>query len=205
MRTKEYSLYRNASDGESCPALTGETGTTTSCNAGTQRGNSNCLLNPDATYKTGDELKEELMTLGMKYAWVQNVSSVELGKLEDTHLDLHEVLEARIFGGAPGEERELHIFEYDDRLKGVLTETTPADRPSPANGGGSPDSDAEKVTDISEETDGEKPLHYFDRKQVLRRRFGKTITLRHFIDYDPDDGQAFVSRTILVSLEKGRA
>lgn len=41
---------------------------------------------------------------------------------------------------------------------------------------------------------------YFEEKQMLRKRFGKSITLRYYIDYE-DDGQAYITNTVLSDCE----
>ena len=41
---------------------------------------------------------------------------------------------------------------------------------------------------------------YFEEKQILRKRFGKSITLRYYIDYE-DDGQAYIVNTVLSDCE----
>ncbi|MBE5924766.1 MAG: hypothetical protein E7271_09960 [Lachnospiraceae bacterium] len=41
---------------------------------------------------------------------------------------------------------------------------------------------------------------YFEEKQILRKRFGKNITLRYYVDYE-DDGQAYIVNTVLSDCE----
>lgn len=41
---------------------------------------------------------------------------------------------------------------------------------------------------------------YFEEKQILRKRFGKSITMRNYVDYE-DDGQAYIVNTVLSDCE----
>ena len=47
--------------------------------------------------------------------------------------------------------------------------------------------------------DGDKTT---EEVQILRGKYGKSITLRNFIDFDPQDGQAYISRTVLCGYER---
>lgn len=46
------------------------------------------------------------------------------------------------------------------------------------------------------ETDFEEGDDCFEETQMLRGRFGKEITLRHYVAYDKD-GQAYVTQTVI--------
>lgn len=43
---------------------------------------------------------------------------------------------------------------------------------------------------------------YFEETQLLRERFGKSLTLRNFVGYD-DDGQAYIARTAAAKYHEG--
>lgn len=108
-----------------------------------------------------------LKKAGYQYAWIQSENSVMIGTLDDVKIDHDLLLEARIFSN----EKEIHVFTYDDELRAVLTEH-------------------------------EKDDHVIERKQLLRRRFGKTVTVRHYVGYE-EDGQAFIQKTVLCGYEGG--
>ena len=46
------------------------------------------------------------------------------------------------------------------------------------------------------ETVGNSDDDFFEEEQLLRERFGHSITVRNYIDYD-SDGQAYIIRTVL--------
>lgn len=46
------------------------------------------------------------------------------------------------------------------------------------------------------ETTFEEGDDCFEEKQILRGRFGKEITLRHYVGYD-EDGQAYIEHTVI--------
>lgn len=50
---------------------------------------------------------------------------------------------------------------------------------------------------VTTEEDGDD---FFEEKQLLLERFGESITLRHYIDYE-DDGQAYIIQTVLQDYE----
>lgn len=115
-----------------------------------------------------------LLSLGYEYIWAMEISSVKLQKLENIDLHPDELIEARIFN----HDHEIHIFEYEDELKAIETVTEPTDVKV-----------TKEIPDIS-------LTHYHERKQLLREKYGKTITLRDFIDYD-EDGMAYIAHTVL--------
>ena len=108
-----------------------------------------------------------LLDKGYRYGWIQSISSVQIGDIDSLDINSESLLEARFFN----EEKEMHIFNYNDSLKAI-------------------------------ETVLEKCDHAIEEKQILRKKYGKTVTLRNFIDFDPDDGQAFVCRTVLCGYER---
>ena len=118
---------------------------------------------------------------GLEYAWIMKIGSVTLGRTAAADLsDPDEILEARIFS----DREEIHIFRFEDELTAVRTCTE--------------DSDV-NVTDRLSDAGGD---HYFEEKQVLRRRFGKSVTLRRFIGHD-EDGLSRIERTVLCDADLG--
>lgn len=62
---------------------------------------------------------EKLMTDQYRFAFVQRVGSVYIGLIEGCGiLNPDEILEARFFE----EEKEMHVFKYDEKLEAVVTE-----------------------------------------------------------------------------------
>ena len=110
--------------------------------------------------------KAKLIEAGYRYAWVQSISSTELGKIEEVTLNRENLLEARVFC----EEKELHLFYYDNQLSAV---------------------------EVVKETND----HYIQERQLLRKKFGTSITLRNYIGYDCEDSQAYISHTVFCDYE----
>ncbi len=118
----------------------------------------------------------DLLSQGYQYIWLMEISSVQLQKLENVELHPDELIEARIFS----KEKEIHIFEYEDQLKAVRTITDPDDMKVKEGSG---------IPDFSYQ-------HYHERKQLLREKYGKTITFRDFFNVD-DDGMTYIEHTVL--------
>ena len=110
--------------------------------------------------------KNLLMEEGYTDIWVQSISDTVIGSLAEIELDADLLLEARIIGSG----KELHIFEYQDfeseeRLRAVET--------------------------IMEDGD----IFIDTRKQYLRKKYGKYIALRHYLNQD-QDGQFYGTRVL---------
>ncbi len=114
-----------------------------------------------------------LLKEGYKFIWMQSINKVSIGKLSEIDYDPDTLLEARIIGS----DKEIHLFEYqdfksEDRLRAIET--------------------------ILEEGDD-----YIDtQKQLLRRKYGNYVVLRHVLDKD-SDGQVYVVRSMLADYGKG--
>ena len=121
---------------------------------------------------------------GYRYAWLQCVSSVSLGGIEEVSgLEAEDILEARFFN----EEKELRLFRYEDELRAVETVQD------------NDDLLLKKIRDQGEcvnfTCSGNGHL-YIEETQILRERFAaaykkKKLKLRSFLDFD-EDGQVFV-------------
>lgn len=86
-------------------------------------------------------------------------------------VELDDLIEARFFN----ENKEMHFFFDGEKLCAVET----------------------SLEDSETEGDGK----VFDEKQMLRERFGKSVTIRSYIDYD-EDGQAYVAYSALAGYER---
>ena len=129
-----------------------------------------------------------LLSEGYAYAWVQRIGNVSLGKLKaDTSYSPFDFLEARFF--TPG--KELHLFFCDDTLRAV--ETVREDSDICAN-------DCRDAV-ISENYVTTGSI-FIREKQLLRMKYGKSLTLCHYLCFD-EDGQAMVQRTVFDAYEGG--
>lgn len=131
-----------------------------------------------------------LLEEGYSYAWFQRIGGVSLSPLKaGDHFEKEGILEARIF--APG--KELHIFQFDGGLRMVETLREETDRcieEFVENGN--------PVPICKDEVD-----FYFRERQVLRGKYGKSLTLCHYLAFD-EDGQASIRRTVFEDFEGGK-
>ena len=102
-----------------------------------------------------------------EYVFLRELSRLHMG-VNNIDINWDEVIEARFFD----EASELRFFRYGKELKAVLIE----------DGGGEEGIDFKTSKEISLLHDG---------------RFGKSIIVREYFDYDPD-GQIFVTASRLV-------
>ena len=122
-----------------------------------------------------------------QYAWIQLISQVILKKAADLdEIDLAELLEARLFSN----DKELHVFYHNDKLKAIETITGKDDVRLGM------DSKCDSF-----QSDGD---HYFEERKMLRSGDNDSLTLRHFIGHD-EDGLAFIKQTVLCGLDQGGA
>lgn len=98
-----------------------------------------------------------------EYIWAWQIDQIMLGKMDRKSLDLEKLIEARIFSLG----KEIHIFQFQDEWKAVETKT---------------DSDVPGYS-------------YQDEIQLIedKKRFGSKLTLRHYIDFEQESGQAYVA------------
>ncbi|MDU1443558.1 MAG: hypothetical protein E6916_08590 [Clostridium cochlearium] len=114
--------------------------------------------------------KEKLLKEGFKYVLVYFYDKVLLDKLENVDLNIENIIECRIFN----ENKEIHIFKVNGKLKAILFN----------------DSKWNKDDIICEEY-----LTIDSKKDKNHRRYGKKIKVFQYIDYDEEDGQAYISYT----------
>ena len=129
-------------------------------------------------------------TLEKKWAWIQRIGSLDLGTLNDTSvLDCDDLIEARIFDN----KEEIHIFRYDGNLRYVKKQYEDGKDILLTDKRGQIQQTLKMFDDSKE--------YYFEEQQVLRRpRFGKTLTLRHYLAFD-EDGLARIKDTVLCRWE----
>lgn len=60
------------------------------------------------------------------------------------------------------------------------------------------DGDFKAVVTIHEDGD-----EYLEEKQILRGKYGKFLTLRNYLIFDENDGQARIGRTVFMNYEGG--
>jgi hypothetical protein len=53
---------------------------------------------------------------------------------------------------------------------------------------------------VTECEDGDE---YFEEKQILRGKYGKTLTIHNYLVFDEKDGQARIGRTVFANYEGG--
>ncbi len=115
------------------------------------------------------------------YAWIQKIGSISIGKISKLNeFKTDDLIEARFFNDI----LEIHIFEYDGELRYIQTEKEEKDKQL-----------SSFPPDLQKQLNGYGGS-YFEETQVLRNRFGKNITLRHYLGYD-EDGLACIKATAL--------